>query len=200
MVNLDIYLIGVLSGLLCGFILFLLYKTLKGDLNIQNHINKHQDAFFNVSGILISFGLYLIWSEIPTYKYPVISSFLGLFILYFFFRVLLSIFKSFRGFWASSSRREKLLISIMLFFASIVLVPLFLFMLAVGLETYETVNRRGEGEKYSCSVDRDCSDFGSQAEAQKFFDSCGFTKTNDPMDLDGLDFVDNGVVCEEGSK
>ena len=165
-------------------------------MNISKHVNNHHEAAFNIFGLVLTFVLYLVWSEIPTYKYPVISSFLGLFILYFFFRVILSIFKSFRGFWASSSRREKLLISIMLFFASIVLVPLFLFMLAVGLETYETVNRRSEGGKYSCSVDRDCSDFSSQAEAQKFFDSCGFTKTNDPMDLDGLEFIDNGVVCE----
>ena len=40
--------------------------------------------------------------------------------------------------------------------------------------------------KYSCTgPDLDCSDFSSHAEAQAFFNCCGFTATNDPMRLDG---------------
>ncbi|MDD2822811.1 MAG: thermonuclease family protein [Candidatus Daviesbacteria bacterium] len=50
--------------------------------------------------------------------------------------------------------------------------------------------------KYSCSSpDRDCSDFSSHAEAQAFFDCCGFTATNDPMKLDSVG-VGDGVACE----
>lgn len=50
--------------------------------------------------------------------------------------------------------------------------------------------------KYSCSgPDRDCSDFSSHAEAQTFFDCCGFTVTNDPMRLDSVG-VGDGVACE----
>ncbi|MBU0569352.1 thermonuclease family protein [Patescibacteria group bacterium] len=50
--------------------------------------------------------------------------------------------------------------------------------------------------KYSCSgPDRDCADFSTHAEAQAFFECCGFTATNDPMRLDGVK-VDDGIACE----
>lgn len=50
--------------------------------------------------------------------------------------------------------------------------------------------------KYSCSSpDRDCADFSTHAEAQTFFNCCGFTATNDPMKLDSVG-VGNGVACE----
>jgi len=50
--------------------------------------------------------------------------------------------------------------------------------------------------KYSCtSPDRDCSDFSSHAEAQAFFNCCGFTVTSDPMKLDSVG-VGDGVACE----
>lgn len=50
--------------------------------------------------------------------------------------------------------------------------------------------------KYSCSSpDRDCSDFSSHAEAQTFFECCGFTATNDPMKLDSVG-VGDGIACE----
>lgn len=50
--------------------------------------------------------------------------------------------------------------------------------------------------KYSCSSpDRDCSDFSTQAEAQTFFNCCGFTATYDPMKLDSVG-VGDGVACE----
>lgn len=51
---------------------------------------------------------------------------------------------------------------------------------------------------YSCtSPDKDCSDFSSHAEAQQFFDCCGFSATNDPMRLDGKgNTVDDGIACE----
>lgn len=49
---------------------------------------------------------------------------------------------------------------------------------------------------YSCSgPDRDCSDFSTHAQAQAFFDGCGFTATNDPMKLDSVG-VGDGVACE----
>lgn len=52
------------------------------------------------------------------------------------------------------------------------------------------------GCKYSCSgPDRDCSDFTTQAEAQAFFNCCGFTATNDPMRLDSVG-VGDGIPCE----
>lgn len=50
--------------------------------------------------------------------------------------------------------------------------------------------------KYDCSgPDRDCADFSTQAEAQTFFNCCGFTITYDPMKLDGLG-EDDGIACE----
>ncbi|EKE05098.1 MAG: hypothetical protein ACD_19C00426G0120 [uncultured bacterium] len=49
---------------------------------------------------------------------------------------------------------------------------------------------------FSCSgPDRDCSDFSTHAQAQSFFNSCGFTATNDPMKLDSVG-VGDGVACE----
>ncbi|HZJ18358.1 MAG TPA: thermonuclease family protein [Patescibacteria group bacterium] len=49
---------------------------------------------------------------------------------------------------------------------------------------------------YSCSSpDRDCSDFSTHAEAQSFFNCCGFTATHDPMKLDSVK-VGDGVACE----
>jgi len=57
-------------------------------------------------------------------------------------------------------------------------------------------NQGGGACKYSCSSpDRDCSDFSSHAEAQAFFNCCGFTATNDPMKLDSVG-VGDGVACE----
>ncbi len=48
----------------------------------------------------------------------------------------------------------------------------------------------------SCSgPDLDCGDFSTHAQAQAFFDSCGFTATNDPMKLDSTG-VGDGVACE----
>lgn len=50
--------------------------------------------------------------------------------------------------------------------------------------------------KYSCSSpDRNCSDFSSHAEAQAFFNCCGFSAQNDPMNLDSVG-VGDGVACE----
>lgn len=50
--------------------------------------------------------------------------------------------------------------------------------------------------KYACSgSDRDCRDFATQAEAQQFFNCCGFTANNDPMKLDSVGIGD-GVACE----
>ena len=50
--------------------------------------------------------------------------------------------------------------------------------------------------KYSCSgPDRDCSDFSSHAEAQTFFNCCGFTAEYDPMKLDSTGIGD-GIACE----
>lgn len=49
---------------------------------------------------------------------------------------------------------------------------------------------------FSCTgPDLDCSDFSSHAQAQAFFDSCGFTATNDPMKLDSVG-VGDGIACE----
>jgi micrococcal nuclease len=54
----------------------------------------------------------------------------------------------------------------------------------------------GGSSKYSCTgPDLDCSDFSSHAEAQAFFDSCGFTAENDPMKLDSVG-VGDGIACE----
>ncbi len=50
--------------------------------------------------------------------------------------------------------------------------------------------------KYDCNgSDKDCSDFSSHAEAQTFFECCGFTASYDPMRLDGIK-VDDGIACE----
>ncbi|MBU0569924.1 thermonuclease family protein [Patescibacteria group bacterium] len=50
--------------------------------------------------------------------------------------------------------------------------------------------------KYSCDgSDRDCDDFSTHAEAQTFFNCCGFTATYDPMKLDGIK-IDDGFACE----
>lgn len=59
-----------------------------------------------------------------------------------------------------------------------------------------TTTSGGGACKYSCtSPDRDCSDFSSHAEAQAFFNCCGFTAENDPMKLDSVG-VGDGVACE----
>lgn len=59
-----------------------------------------------------------------------------------------------------------------------------------------TTTSGGGSCKYSCSSpDRDCSDFSTHAEAQAFFNCCGFTVTNDPMKLDSVG-VGDGVACE----
>lgn len=55
----------------------------------------------------------------------------------------------------------------------------------------------GRSCKYSCSgPDKDCSDFSTHAEAQSFFQCCGFSATNDPMRLDSAKGVGNGIACE----
>lgn len=43
--------------------------------------------------------------------------------------------------------------------------------------------------------DLDCSDFANHAEAQQFFNSCGWSAENDPMKLDSVG-VGDGVACE----
>lgn len=59
-----------------------------------------------------------------------------------------------------------------------------------------TNNTSGESCKYSCTgPDRDCKDFSSHAEAQAFFNCCGFTAENDPMRLDAVG-VGDGIACE----
>lgn len=51
--------------------------------------------------------------------------------------------------------------------------------------------------KYSCSgPDKDCSDFSTHAEAQSFFNCCGFSASNDPMRLDKATGQGNGLACE----
>ena len=51
--------------------------------------------------------------------------------------------------------------------------------------------------QYSCSgPDRDCSDFSTHAQAQAFFDCCGFSASNDPMRLDKANGQGNGLACE----
>lgn len=51
--------------------------------------------------------------------------------------------------------------------------------------------------QYACSgPDRDCADFSSTAEAQTFFNCCGFSAINDPMRLDHATEPGNGLVCE----
>lgn len=51
--------------------------------------------------------------------------------------------------------------------------------------------------KYSCSSpDRDCSDFSTHAEAQTFFNCCGFSASYDPMRLDKATGQGNGLACE----
>lgn len=51
---------------------------------------------------------------------------------------------------------------------------------------------------YSCTgPDLDCKDFKTHAEAQAFFDGCGWSKDNDPMRLDGrYAGQGDGVACE----
>lgn len=51
--------------------------------------------------------------------------------------------------------------------------------------------------KYSCSgPDKDCSDFSTHAEAQMFFNCCGFSASYDPMRLDKATGQGNGLACE----
>lgn len=65
--------------------------------------------------------------------------------------------------------------------------------------TAPVTNSGGSGTysgSYSCTgPDLDCSDFSTHAQAQSFFDSCGFTATYDPMKLDSVG-VGDGVACE----
>lgn len=50
--------------------------------------------------------------------------------------------------------------------------------------------------QYSCSgPDKDCSDFSTHAQAQTFFECCGFTASYDPMRLDSVKEGD-GIACE----
>jgi endonuclease YncB( thermonuclease family) len=51
----------------------------------------------------------------------------------------------------------------------------------------------GGGSSVADERDRDCSDFGDQAEAQHFFEAHGGSATND---FDNLDGDDDGVACE----
>jgi len=51
--------------------------------------------------------------------------------------------------------------------------------------------------RYDCdSPDRDCSDFNTHAEAQEFFDCCGFSAAYDPMRLDRATGQGDGIACE----
>lgn len=50
-------------------------------------------------------------------------------------------------------------------------------------------------EKSCSGPDLDCSDFASHAEAQQFFEGCGWSAENDPMRLDSVG-VGDGVACE----
>lgn len=64
------------------------------------------------------------------------------------------------------------------------------------MQSSGTTTSEGGLCKYSCtSPDRDCADFSTHAEAQAFFECCGFTPTNDPMRLDSVG-VGNGIACE----
>lgn len=58
-----------------------------------------------------------------------------------------------------------------------------------------SVNNGSTSGKSCSGPDLDCADFSTHAQAQAFFDGCGFTATNDPMKLDGTG-VDDGVACE----
>lgn len=59
-------------------------------------------------------------------------------------------------------------------------------------------NSGGLNTSYDCNgPDLDCGDFSTHAEAQGFFNECGFTAANDPMRLDGRgNDVDDGIACE----
>ncbi|WP_298491275.1 excalibur calcium-binding domain-containing protein [uncultured Maritimibacter sp.] len=56
--------------------------------------------------------------------------------------------------------------------------------------------RAADAPRASATSDRDCSDFGSGAEAQRFFQSAG-GPTSDPHDLDG---DGDGFACEWGTE
>src|SRR5262249_3965708 len=55
-------------------------------------------------------------------------------------------------------------------------------------------NRSEAASVNSTSVDYDCSDFKTQASAQDFFDSRGYSASHDPYDLDG---DNDGTACED---
>ncbi len=66
-----------------------------------------------------------------------------------------------------------------------------------SVKTNTTQPSSGGACKYSCSSpDRDCSDFSTHAEAQTFFNCCGFTASYDPMRLDKATGQGNGLACE----
>lgn len=66
-----------------------------------------------------------------------------------------------------------------------------------AVKTNNTQPSSGGACKYSCSSpDRDCSDFSTHAEAQTFFNCCGFTSSYDPMRLDKATGQGNGLACE----
>ena len=46
------------------------------------------------------------------------------------------------------------------------------------------------------SVDRDCKDFATQEDAQAYFDSKGYSASNDPERLDSANGKGNGIACE----
>jgi len=67
---------------------------------------------------------------------------------------------------------------------------------AVPTTTTTTTTTSSENCGYPCSgPDLDCSDFSTHAEAQAFFDCCGFTDIYDPMKLDSTG-VGDGIACE----
>ena len=66
-----------------------------------------------------------------------------------------------------------------------------------SVKTNNTQSSSGGACKYSCtSPDRDCSDFSTHAEAQTFFNCCGFAASYDPMRLDKATGQGNGLACE----
>lgn len=62
--------------------------------------------------------------------------------------------------------------------------------------TTQSSNVEKSTSNHSCiGPDLDCSDFSTHAEAQQFFDDCGFSANYDPMRLDAVG-VGDGIACE----
>lgn len=71
-----------------------------------------------------------------------------------------------------------------------------IFFLCISIFNPKAISRVNFGKPtYSCTgPDLDCPDFSTHAEAQAFFESCGFSATNDPMRLDSQG-VGDGIAC-----